>query len=420
MQLNDAFAGKSDTTATASGGTDRRLIPDKLGDYVTAADFLLAGQTAAQLESGAIDAGPAIRAAISRVGTARLPVCGTYRLDTPVPLAGLGNAIVGGGRNCSTLQITFATGDAITLTGGNTRLRELAITSTVTRTSGNAVHVAGSYGSGIENVFFNGPFFTSLAIDKTNTFKLSHSDFRPGAVNTCVSLLNYPVDTFIDDTNLAACGAEGLLITSGSGIYLTQMDILGSAAGVLVTAANGANVNALYATHVLADSNSNYGWDFEGAGPITEVRCSACWGSGTTAGPGLKINNPFMNDVEFTAFEAHHNSMQGVDLEFGQNITFTGGHVLQNSTAGSALYDGLYAGPGTTIVTISGMHAGSGGYMGVAQKLPNLQRYGINVNNTVPAGIFTVIGNTAFGNVTGGVRVLNIGDRYHAVVSANQ
>ncbi len=396
------------------------------------------------LVAGTVDATPAINAALSK-GAAFLP-CGTYRLDSaPLALGSTGRFLRGAGRGCVTLNVTFATGDVISLgqmgaaglgpeglsTGG------FRLVAAVPRSSGAGVAVGTGYGSEVSDIAFEGPWADEIRVQGnggTASRTFIHN-FRLGTVagttgGACLRVVGYANDVRVQDGGMNRCGT-GVVITNGSGIQLGNVDVFGSVSqGVLVnpSAANRENVNALYTNGpVFADTSGSNGWELAGDAPITDVHLSEAWGSGsgtaiqpdgatiiTSAASGLVTSNPAVNGLSITSGHFHHNGGVGVLLGAGKNITidpatqvFNNGVTSQNGPAcAKAEHDGIRIGPAADWVTVIGARSGTGGYMAQAAGLPNCQRYGLYAGSgTDSLRHLTIIGVQAPGNQVGGTQM---------------
>jgi len=431
--VDSVLAGKmnADGAVIALGGTSSRTASERAADWRGPADYLAAGQTEAALTSGAINAAPAIQAAWA-ANSARLP-CGSYRLDGPLVAPGFNTALLGESEGCVRFLVNFPTGDVITVpsVAGNVRISGIQFLTSVVRTSGAAVHVIGAGSTTIRDIKMektdNGLWFDGILIGGGANVTRISGLYLANTTNDCIRVENRSVDTYLRDINTAACNI-GVRLRSASGVYLHDLDLVGSGSiGFLIdpAVANGDSVDAVMGDTVLSDTSGGTGIAFVGTGRITEINIVNLWSSdsGTSnvftpqqvlnsPSSGLVIDNEMVNGVTLTAPRFKGNGAHGVDIIHGTNITMTGAQSLMNGAAygtvpsgggaaGTTRYNGFQIGGQVTNLLLMGPIGGPGGWE-LGAGLPIKQGYGLFRTLTGTGGqTVTVIGGQFNGNVIG-------------------
>lgn len=414
----------SGLSVTASGGTAALTNAEREALRPTPLDFLAPSVTPGQLRSAAVNASPAISAALALHGDVVLP-CGQYRLDAPPTWPGAGRSLKGISRSCVILLINFPAGNVIDIgdpgaTWSGIRLSRLHMFAAVKRTSGYAVRLRNTYEAEISDVVINGPQAGCVEFDggRANGFGNRLGRFILSSCSQAgIHVTGYARDTFVTD-GIVGASPTSLHIDDASGFYSSNVDYspaLGAdnkAPNVLVNPQSGQNVNGLFFTAALSDSCGGDCWLFapgpdDTSGAITEVYITGGWGSGSSSGAGLRVTNPKLDGLALTNFHIHHNWQEGIRLEAGRNITIGSGTMpVMNSVAGSALYDGIFIGPNADRVTVVGARGGDGGYMKAERGFTNLQRWGLYGGvGTGDLRRITVSASQFDGNVIGGMQL---------------
>ncbi len=419
-----AFAAEANAFVIAVRGTFARTLSEFMGDMPGPASYLTTGQTEAELISGAIDASPAINAALA-TGSVTLP-CGNYKLGEPLIFTTDNQAIRGMGQ-CTKLMTTFLGGDVIYAQARSySTVRDLQIEADVVRTTGATIDFIGTFHGKVDNVMLTvangGLHHHGIELQTANTTRISDVEMRGG--NGDGYYLTGPGNAPTEDAYITNSNTSGFLhgmeIDSASGINLWGLDLLSSTGdGFLVDpTATGTNVNALYAHNVYADSGQNNGWDFIGTQPITEIRLSSCWGSGNGQNPigtpsvpasGFRFANANLQDMTIEDAEAHYNAGHGFDFESGLDITVSSSHANENGALGTHVYSGFFLNTGVSYITLIGNHAGQAGYYSAVSGKTNQQIYGYFVapasGQTTTGAYVTLIGNQSLNNATAGLSV---------------
>lgn len=378
----DANGNASGTRVTIQGGNSARTMAEWAKDAPTPANFLASGQTAAQLIAGQMDA-TAVMATLANTGGGHIP-CGTYRINSGFPVR---NGLVGAGSDCVTLQSYVTSGDIINVPPGATNLKisGIRIWSMVAQTDGgSAIHIQGGNNIHLDDITTAGspqPFRVIYQLDtNANTTFLSNFVFT-NASGPCIQMeggttTGLVIETHISHGVISSCG-DGILVNSGSGLYLDDVDALGNANVGIRFAINGdkfffgASIHNSY-----ADSNTGDGFGFEcgavGCGPINQITMTNVWAAGsgvvnpftapviTFPKNGIHVINPKTDGVAIVGGQVRANAGHGVYFEAGRNLTLSSVQILQNAFLNNT-FCGIYLGVSATKVILNGNMVGPGG-----------------------------------------------------------
>lgn len=357
--------------------------------------FLTAGQTIAQLTTGAIDASVAINAAISGGNVFLQIPCGYYRIDHPIHITSSSTRISARQNGCVQLAQNFTSGSGIQVDGGATAGISnvivdhmlVAMYPGVTKASGSSFHANNAHGvyfsydgsvgdfTGFE--LFGGVVQFTYMVDHSEIINAMNSGIRLSDDGTAE---NQVKDVYLSNNSIGGSG-NGMLLQNSSGVYAMNMDICcHGGTGILFAPSSGQNINATFMANVLADeqTSGNGAWAFANTGGfVTETYLTNCWGSGSTAGPGLLVENPKVNVLHISGFDAHSNWNAGIDIENGTNITIDGAHASYNSLSGANAAPGILIQGATSHLTLVNNFMGKSGF--VQEQDPsqvNNQNYG--------------------------------------------
>ncbi len=367
--------------------------------------------------TGARDSSPAFDAAIARGGYTVIP-CGAYKLVHNLnQIIGSNIKLIGAGRGCVTINSASLSGDVIAIGDGTANpaaveLRGFTLIATATHTSGWAIRVRNGHQIDIHDVHidYDGShsFAGGISLEggaqqygyHLNKFEIGHTT---GAGLSIGSGTTAPSDLFISEGIIAGAATGWQFLASG-GVYAHDVDVIGSLGhGIVFNPTNGAHNAYVFLDHILSDTSQGDNWLFEstGTGQTINVSCTTCWGStqsdGAHPGAGFDFNDPNSDALSFVGSIAKNNRYQGVVINAGTNISWTGGfQVCSNSQDGPGNYDGIYVAAGVSKVTIANGLSGS-----CNDGLPANQRYGINVAAGTGDYIKIGSGNQLQGNATG-------------------
>ncbi len=345
----------------------------------------------------------AIDAASDAGGTVYLPP-GEYLITASLSVTANGVRLIGSGI-ASRILVAFDTDDAIsTTTTTNFEIAYLAIEATVTRTGGAFVATEDNNNGLIHDITFTDAYDAISIKGGVNQFIANvWNIIYTRCANAAISLSEYPQDVYI--RNVVGTNAlNGLLITSGSGIYVRDCDFLASGgAGVFLNAVEGIlQIRAVWMDTVLCDTGETWAWAFYGSNLIAGVYLTNCWGASSTADGGFRFANAAIDGVTMIGCVGHNNWETGISLESGcKNFQLQGCVTSWNSRAGSAAFSGIFVGSGVSNVTINGCFSGADGFYAGGTCA---QQYGLLVD--AGAGPDIVITSNNFkGNTTAGASV---------------
>lgn len=355
------------------------------------AAYLKSGQTVAQLTSGAIDAQPALIAALA-AGMNRIP-CGTYRLNEGVAVIGPESKfyLEGGSPGCVTFNVAFPVGDIFVLNGTQrARVKDVTVNATVQRTSGAVFHLTGTYDAQFDEVVLSGTHGGDgwLLDGAANTTHIRHFDCRPpgpfiiGAfyAGACIHGTGNFADLHMEHGNGASWN-YGVELTYGSGVYGDDFDFVvsGTALEFNPSSALGQVVYGVNLSGFYADTSKGDNILFEGTGATTDVQLTAPWASNSQSGNGIAVNNRVVSGLQLISPTILGNYAAGLSVLLGDAVTATDVHSFYNSRQGANLWDDIYIGATqSNRVSILGAQVGIGGTQAALGAAP-LSRYGVNV-----------------------------------------
>lgn len=380
----------------------------------------------ALLNTGAVDATPAINAGLSS-GSLVIP-CGLYSLHEPLaPIRHDGAALIGISRACVTLRADFSTGDAITLgTVGApglgpkfTELRGFTLLAGVPHSSGTGIRVGTHYDASIDEVNVLGSWGDGITVHGGGAGAITRiHHFWMGAIagdsgGACIRLVDFAIDTYISQGNTNQC-VNALRVDSASGVYADHLDFYRSTgSGILFDPSTAARdrVFGVWLTTVLSDTSVLDNLLLAGDGELSDLHLSNSWFSSSQTGRGIAITNPALNAIDLVITKAVNNHRDGIIISAGRHIDIGAGSRMEmNSRGGKELSNGITIEPAASYVTIMGAASGPGGTI-EAQGVTNQQAYGL----VVAAGVKHLIvqGNQMDGNVKGGCNVTASGATVH-------
>lgn len=408
--VGDVSSAPATAASSLVTGTSARTAAERAMSDPQPADFILAGQSVADLVTQKIELGAVLNAALAAGARhIRIP-CGEYTISTTVALTGT-QQIEGAGR-CVQLFVASPTADIFVVTGSYNSVGNFSITTAVTRTAGAVFRLSDAFHTVVDHVIVDRTsasvsWYWGLVVAGANDSHISDVEMRPGGTQSAIVLTG--TDQRAEDTYLSLMNINGwqndVELQWSSGAYLSNMDLLGATGyGVLFDPGAGQEVDGTRATQVLSDSNTQDGWHFGGTGGITETSLVNCWGATNGMSPGtstivanatgLNVTNPNTNNLSVTASEFHSNTAQGIYVGAGKNIVINGNSLFANGlagatslTSGGTMYDGIMIDVGASYVTANGNMGGVGG---INAGTPSHQRYLIN---NVSTGYVTMIGN---------------------------
>jgi Pectate lyase superfamily protein len=332
---------------------------------------------------------------------------GTYKVTSTLTVAAKGVYLVGAGPRATILNTNATTGDIIDL--GNTGtpyssggISNLAITSSVTRTSGYCIGVAGIQEYFLDHLRLattggSGLGFGSGGALAAIGFVHDISIFTVGAFNGIDVLTGndrYFSNIWIQGDN-ATVGSNGVRIVASTGDYFVSVIAVQNNRGFVLNSSAGP-ITYLTFVNCLADTNLNFGWLLTGANAITGIVMDSCWGAssgiGSTSNYGFEIAK--CDGLTMIAPRALNNGGIGIHIGTVSNISITAPQVSGNSLGASGTVDGITIDAGASAVNVSG------GYSQQALGFGNTQKFGINNSSTSDINVYDLDVTT---NATGPV-----------------
>lgn len=370
---------------------------------------------------GTTDDTSSIQSAINAAGAGRvyLPP-GTYKVSSALTLSSAGSSLAGAGVGATVISTSSTTADVLDLgtTGTSSHpgvaVRDLSITTSVTRTAGDAIRLLNDEqftidnlrivvsGNGIDATQPTGGdsaiiYVTRVEIEITGPFSAFILN-GAGEVHLAHAWLRGPVAN-----GGTVTGSVGIDIQNG-GMFVNHVETVQFEKGVYIHPGSTQNSEWSVFDDVLADTNSLYGFHVAGSGTVLGQVFLNCWaGSNGTIGTyksingtGFRIENG--DGILLSGARVINNGGNGVDLYSGaKNVEIGGGIFAGNSQDSSAIAQGIVVRANTQRFRIHDVRAGQS----VGETAADPQAYGIDILSGCDNYIVT--GNDTTGNTTGGL-----------------
>jgi len=332
---------------------------------------------------GAVDAAEAAGGGLVYIPRGIYRVSGTIVNDTK------GVIVAGDGPEATIIRTTSATANVFSLgnpaspytPGGG--VRDLSITSSVSRTSGYAVKVDGCEQGVLSNLRIATTGGGGLQFAPSNNsaawFVHDISIYTTGAFRAIS--VEGGNDRYFSNLWLygdLTTGSVGIYISKSGADFFRDIEVLRYEVGVWLDPPAGNTVNWLTFDNVLVDNSKQYGWFFYGSGSIYGISLVNCWSGSTatslTSGHGFIIVNG--NGIVLTGTRSINNG--GDSLQIGtavSNLEVNGGLFTGNSLASSGSFNGIAVWANNTGgLRFRGLRSGQAAGRG------NTQGYGIYIS----------------------------------------
>jgi len=315
--------------------------------------------------------------------------------------------IIGRGKKGGTvIDVNYdtAAADGIVFdTCNNSGLRNIQFLNTVTKTAGAIINLDNCHNTKLTDFRIDGEAYNAVTLSGgALQFIDILDDFEIGAGSNAGILIDSAVagdfaqEVFMANAVIAPPG-DGVKIVNGSGIYMSNVSILGAGGiGMHIAPPAGKRAKAIRCDTVLCDTCTGTGWSVNptGTGFVVGLELSNCWGNSNDRGFQTGTTG-VINGVTISGGSWSNNAKDGIGILSGTNYKIIGGaEVFTNSTDGSALFDGIVFAAGISGFIVSDIACGSGGEFPT-----NNQRYGIVVN-TGASDRYIIADNLVTGNVT--------------------
>lgn len=340
----------------------------------------------------------AIAYALTLGGTVNIPVGRMVISSVTASNAAAYFTLRGAGKEASYIVTNSTTATVLSLALAGHEIRDLTITTNVTKTAGAHISAASNIGN-IFNVGLDAFFLGINGLDNAGTWR-DLIFTNPASSSTAAIVNGYPVALVIDNMNTYVgthTPAAGLVIYNVACVNMTNSDIVGYGNNLEISPGTGQAATSCYFTNCIFDSGSaGIAIAPSGSGFVARVKFTSCETNSNT-GNGTYVSNPGTSIVQGIEFHNHMGSLNasgsGIAVLAGSHaptgVSINGGTFAANAA-------GITIGANITDFSITGVMAGAYG--------------GMNGNTT--AGINVVSGtsdryvislNRTHGNTTGGV-----------------
>lgn len=360
-----------------------------LGDRLNAtdaqlADFAINVKSYGAVGDGVTDDTDAINAAIQAAANAVLYFPpGTYSISGSLVVDKI-ITITGAAPELTIISTSSPVDDVFVVTQWKSRIKNLSITSSVTRTSGYGInHGSGSSFSAINvgmSNMYNG-LNLSGTLDVANFITIR--DFANNGIEisggTDQKLLNIVMD------NTVAPAGSGILIKKTGALFLDNCDIIRSNIDMQIAPGANQSVFAVYATNCYFDT-ATHGLLIGGSSPVERVKFINCWFSSHSA-DGIRLNNSAAKAIDFVNCDIYGNSGHGINSSFANDWGVSLSRIAGNGGSGVNL-----AASSKKVRIINNFISPTGGWNGNA--------YAIWINSGT-YDHYEVRGNVVYGNISG-------------------
>lgn len=398
-------------------GYGSQTVYDRLSQYVSVKDFGAVGD-------GTADDTIAIKAAIDATTGVLFFPAGSYRVTSTISWNKNDLWIVGAGEGASKIIADFAAGDILCIGDGvanpnNSGISHITIGSFVAKTSGAAIRLRNGHNLKVSRIRMDNNLFFGVQLDGGPQQFLYYLDnFEiSGAVSAGIVVGEdgtLPQDLWISTGIVVNC-QNGILLKHGSGVYLSEMDLVDCDSGITTYPAAGQNVLALWANTVIADTCKSSGWKvITDGGLVAEWTLTACWGAscGVNDGGHGMVFNPGPGEIKaisITGPRCINNQGNGIYIQGGEDFSIVNPQCLGNSQGTPGAKYGIEIFSGVSQFNISGGVCGQGGLFST-----NPQGYGIVVDPGASDN-YVISGVNVLGNVSGGISDGGTGLNKHIV-----
>lgn len=359
-------------------------------------------------------------AAFNDAATHGIPIyvpTGTYKVSSLNVIDRDGFYLYGDGPDASIITTTSATANVISIGAGVTLrnsaiIRDLTITSSVTKTAGYAIALNKTFNVKLYNVKAVSCFgLVDLLACQLTTIRdcvcLTHTpttgkaiSARSDGTSSNLILNNVAVDGGIGTQPLA-----GLYVEEWDGIFMADCQFNRTGTGLIVTPAATKQMTHMFCDNSSFDSCSSNGVSYpNGGGSVVRQTFSNSWiGTNTNSGVNVAVGSS-LSGLRFNMCRIVNNGSYGINaLAPISGLQVVGGLISGNGTTTSNTYSGIFISNGGTWTNLMLANV----QIGPAEGLPGVQKYALEVQ-TATGPIFTnaiVIGCNLAGNGTGSINL---------------
>ena len=339
-------------------------------------------------------------------GTVFIPA-GTYDISTAVARDMNDLHIVGAGAGVTVIRTTAVGIDAFTFGNGTTTrsrnsIRNVTISTTVTKTGGAGIYFNRIQDGWVTGVDFSSQFQNVRIADNSSIIKLNQIRSIDVVPTTGVGFLieggnDHYLSQIVMDNPVASQPLAGIRIQKTDATWISDVDIIRSGTGLLIDPQGSDLVDHLFVVNSAFDSGTEQGIMINPAtgAKVRRSTFTGCWTASSSAEAGIRLDaGGTIQAIRFFNHRSYLNFLQGVLFQNGTDLEFSYGEVAGNSVTGSGTTHGIDVSAGVTDFRLIGSRVGP--IAGFA----NTQGWGI----IVAAGgsdNYIITNNDLRGNVTG-------------------
>jgi hypothetical protein len=322
---------------------------------------------------------------------------GDYLISSAVTLT---NSMVGQSKSNTRIIVSGSAYDAFTLNADRAGIDNITITSASQRSSGAFVAVAAGKRSNYVRNALTSNGFTAVKVGNGAVITdIEDVEILDTTATTGVAIdIQGGSDTYITNVVVDASGTQplaGLRVQSGSGIWVTDTDIIHAGTPVLINPGAGQTVTWLFFSGFAADTSSGSGIKVAptASGSVRGLFVDNSWTATCDRGIHLDNTGGTIDGVFVSDTQILNNLKQGAYVVDADSVKFSTCTVAGNSGSSNGTYAGIEFVDNVTGWEVS--HCRIGGAAGFAAS----HSYGILVGATNDN--YSIASNDLRGNVTG-------------------
>ncbi|GJE63761.1 hypothetical protein LNAOJCKE_0959 [Methylorubrum aminovorans] len=396
-------------SVTPSASTTANTLSALLGRTVYITDFMPLGSTDITAALGLAEAklGAGGGRILLPFSTAGYTITAKHQFGSNVSVEGEGRsaAIITSNFNGD----VFAFGDG-TETNQNSGVRNVTFRSSITRTSGAAVALRGTFNAKVADItcdvnpyvcvdVYSGPNAFKIHVDRIMVPSAGYVGIRVGFGNPDGG----PADVFINEPLISSQTRAGIEIASTGGVQMNGGDLIANQTALLVAPGNGQKVFALYVRGTYLDTSVQSGLKISptGTGIVVDSQFTDLWAatngiSNGAAGVLVQGTPASVRSVSFNGPRLFNGGGEGFRMEGGAYIDIVNPQIGFNGLFANNTYSGIYVAAGVSNWSVTGGRSGAG----TGFTATNQQKYGIEVAPG-SGNSFGIVNVDLTGNVTG-------------------
>lgn len=277
----------------------------------------------------------------------------TYLLGSSI-LTNVSNVSLQGTIGKSILKVGFTDGDALCFGDGTANPNNIVVDgvsflSSVTRTSGSILRIRNGHNINFNNLRMDGDMWDGIALDGGAgqfTYRVNDCEINSPLNNAIVIGADgtLPQDVYISESVCAGAAENGILLKNVSGLWLTNLELLGCKNGLNIYPDTGKSVQFVFATNVVSDTNDNDAVVISSnGGRVQMLYFNGAWAASSVSGNGVNVDGTGGDVSHIYFYDSHltNNTQCGAKIQSADNVYFKTVDALGNSASGLNNFDAI-------------------------------------------------------------------------------